>query len=299
MPSSPAQATAANEQQGQASLNQAAEALWEAAQPRWPTLSMEVLPQCPSTNAHALSLGRAGVCEPTVVVAWDQTAGRGRSGRSWQAQPGQSLAMSLALPMDLGAVPDGGALSLAVGVMVAEALNILLERAAQAPSVQLKWPNDLWAQQRKLGGILIEAIASPALPPQQRWVVIGLGLNLAGQPEASTEPRTDLAQAGLNHPALTPAQAMRAVVPALLDGLAVFAQQGFAPFKTAYDQLDGLRGHDVALWQQGWAADCPPDIQGRAMGVDEHGALLIHDGQRQTQAWTIGEVSVRVRAHPL
>lgn len=279
---------------GIAQLNRAAEDLWLAAQPAWPTLSIEVLPESGSTNAHALALGRAGAMDPTLVVAWSQIDGRGRAGRSWQSRAGHSLTMSLALPLDLAAIPGGGALSLAVGVMVAQALN---ECLTSRQKVRLKWPNDLWIDERKLGGILIEAVASPPLPAQQRWVVIGLGLNLAGSAEDEPAPvRTDLGQWGLRW---TPAEALLAVTPNLLAGLRDFASHGLAAFLGAYTQLDALAGRPVSLWRQGWSATQPADIQGTALGVDEHGALLIHDDQGRTTPWAAGEVSVRVQTHPL
>jgi BirA family biotin operon repressor/biotin-[acetyl-CoA-carboxylase] ligase len=282
---------------GIADLNHAAEQLWLAAQPNWPTLSVEVLPEVGSTNAHALALGRDGARDPVVVTAWRQTAGRGRAGRPWDALPGQALTLSLALPLALADVPGGGsALSLAVGLWTAQALDALRAQAS-APAVQLKWPNDLWIDDRKLAGILIEAIQGPSLPPAQRWVVIGLGLNLAGTPEALRSERTDAAT-GLSLP-LTPGQAMAAVVPAWLAGLRRFEQEGFAPLRGAYDALDTLRGRPVALWrhmQSGVAGGGTlPDAQGIARGVDDHGALLVDDGRGAPQPWRIGEVSVRPR----
>lgn len=282
---------------GIADLNRAAEQLWLAAQPEWPTLSVEVLPEVGSTNAHALALGRDGARDPVVVTAWRQTAGRGRAGRQWDAQPGQALTLSLALPLALADVPGGGsALSLAVGLWTAQALDALRPDAS-GPHLQLKWPNDLWVDDRKLAGILIEAIQGPGLAPEQRWVVIGLGLNLAGTPEALLGERTDTAS-GLGLP-LTPGQAMAAVVPAWLAGLRRFEHQGFAPLRAAYDARDALRGRPVALWrhmQSGAAGGTAPDAQGIAQGVDEQGALLVDDGLGARQPWRIGEVSVRPRS---
>ncbi len=282
---------------GIADLNQAAEQLWLAAQPDWPTLSVEVLPEVGSTNAHALALGRDGARDPVVVTAWRQTAGKGRAGRQWDAQPGQALTLSLALPLALADVPGGGsALSLAVGLWTAQALDAL-RPPASVPAVQLKWPNDLWINDRKLAGILIEAIQGPGLPPAQRWVVIGLGLNLAGTPHALRNERTDTAS-GLGLP-LTPGQAMAAVVPAWLSGLRCFEQKGFAPLRTGYDARDTLRGREVALWrhlQSSAAGTAAPDAQGIARGVDDQGALLVDDGQGALQPWRIGEVSVRPRS---
>lgn len=282
---------------GLADLNHAAEQLWLAAQPDWPTLSVEVLPEVGSTNAHALAMGRDGARDPVVVTAWRQTAGRGRAGRQWDAQPGQALTLSLALPLALADVPGGGsALSLAVGLWTAQALDALRPEAS-APRLQLKWPNDLWIDDRKLAGILIEAIQGPGLAPAQRWVVIGLGLNLAGTPEALQGERTDTAT-GLSLP-LTPGQAMAAVVPAWLAGLRRFEHEGFAPLRAAYDARDTLRGRPVALWRhmQGSVAGASvPDAQGIARGVDNQGALLVDDGQGAPQPWSIGEVSVRPRS---
>ncbi|HIV72163.1 MAG TPA: biotin--[acetyl-CoA-carboxylase] ligase [Candidatus Aquabacterium excrementipullorum] len=286
-------------EQGLADLNRAAEQLWLAAQPAWPTLSIEVLPEVGSTNAHALALGRDGARDPVVVTAWRQTAGRGRAGRQWDAQPGQALTLSLALPLALADVPGGGsALSLAVGLWTAQALDGL--RSGAAPLVQLKWPNDLWVADRKLGGILIEAIQGPALTPEQRWVVIGLGLNLRGTPDALAGERTDTGTAlGLN---LTPGQAMATIVAAWLAGLRAFEHTGFAPLREAYAARDALQGRPVALWRHMQPAPVsavsgtPADGQGIARGVDANGTLLVDDGQGHLQAWSIGEVSVRPRA---
>ena len=286
-------------EQGLADLNRAAEQLWLAAQPAWPTLSIEVLPEVGSTNAHALALGRDGARDPVVVTAWRQTAGRGRAGRQWDAQPGQALTLSLALPLALADVPGGGsALSLAVGLWTAQALDGL--RSGAAPLVQLKWPNDLWVADRKLGGILIEAIQGPALTPEQRWVVIGLGLNLRGTPDALAGERTDTGTAlGLN---LTPGQAMATIVAVWLAGLRAFEHTGFAPLREAYAARDALQGRPVALWRHMQPAPVsavsgtPADGQGIARGVDANGTLLVDDGQGHLQAWSIGEVSVRPRA---
>lgn len=283
-----------------AELNHAAEQLWLAAQPGWPRLSIEVLPEVGSTNAHALAMGRDGADAPVVVTAWRQTAGRGRAGRQWDALPGQALTLSLALPLPLNDIPGGGsALSLAVGLWTAQALDSLRANPA-APGIRIKWPNDLWVDDLKLAGILIEAIQGPGLRPEQRWVVIGLGLNLAGTPEALRGERTDVHTAlGL---ALTPGQAMQAIVPALLAGLRDFEHAGFAPLRDAYDARDALKGRPVTLWRHMQPAPAQAlstataDGQGTARGVDAQGALLVDDGQGAPRPWTIGEVSVRPQA---
>ncbi len=295
---------------GLSALNTAAERLWEALQADHPGLSFEVLPTVDSTNSHALQLGRLGVDAPTVVVAWQQTAGRGRAGRSWEASPGDSLTMSLALPLALNEVPGGGsALSLAVGLAVAEALDARLAAlgVSPVPRIELKWPNDLWVDDRKLGGILIEAVSGPSLPAQQRWVVIGLGLNLAGTPADLAATRCDLLgllQAGAitSAPALslTAAQVFEAIVPSLLRAVQAFQRTGFAPLQARYAARDALRGRPVSLWRTTSSSPAPghadnADAQGQALGIDPSGALLIDDGQGQATPWCVGEVSVRPR----
>jgi BirA family biotin operon repressor/biotin-[acetyl-CoA-carboxylase] ligase len=178
--------------------------------------------------------------------------------------------------------------------------------------VQLKWPNDLWVDDRKLGGILIEAANSSALDPSLRWVVIGLGLNLWGTPPEWQAERCDMAELGL-HGATpdappAPGQLMCALVPALLDGARQFEQQGFAAFKDRYARRDALLGRPVNLWthqapQAGAPSAASPSPQphawGQALGVDAQGALLIHDDLGQTRPWSLGEVSVRPRPDPL
>jgi BirA family biotin operon repressor/biotin-[acetyl-CoA-carboxylase] ligase len=122
-----------------------------------------------STNARARELAEAGAPGGTVVTAAEQTAGRGRQGRSWTAPPGKALLYSAILrPLEERHL----LLPLAVPLAVCEAAEEL------APGVEcaVKWPNDIWIEGRKLAGVLIEA------KPQNGWAVIGVGLNLSIAP---------------------------------------------------------------------------------------------------------------------
>ncbi|MDE2401940.1 MAG: biotin--[acetyl-CoA-carboxylase] ligase [Burkholderiales bacterium] len=277
-------------------LNTAAERIWLDTQADCPTLSLEVLPEVDSTNTQLLQRGRDGQTSPTFLAARQQTAGRGRQGRQWQAQPGDSLTCSLGLPLDLDRVPGGGsALSLAVGLAVAEALDTGLAHGPGQDTITLKWPNDLWWRQRKLGGILIEATPAPGLRVGQRWVVIGLGLNLrrlADQdlPHAALQDCTDAP--------LSAGQAWTWIGAPLLRAVLRFEQHGFAPLRQRYAQRDALAGHDVSLWRGATAQDVlrnAPTQTGRAQGVDDDGALLVHT-DAGLQRWTTGDVSVRLAA---
>jgi BirA family transcriptional regulator, biotin operon repressor / biotin---[acetyl-CoA-carboxylase] ligase len=119
-----------------------------------------------STNARARELVEAGAPHGTVVTAAEQTAGRGRLGRTWTAPPGKALLYSAILrPLDERHL----LLPLAVPLAVCETA----EELEPAIECQVKWPNDVWVEGRKLAGVLIEA------KPQDGWAVIGVGLNLS------------------------------------------------------------------------------------------------------------------------
>lgn len=286
-----------------ADLHAAAERIWEAASPAWPTLSLEVRPEIGSTNTELMNRGRQGELSPSLLAACRQTMGRGRQGRDWLSSPGDSLTFSLGLPLRLDEIPGGGsALSLAVGLAVAQALEAGLQGLPDnpsAPAIGLKWPNDLWLHGRKLGGILIEASPAPGLDEGQRWVVIGIGLNIRlGQaPSGSAALQSAWPQAGGQ--ALTAGLAWAWIAPRLLAQVHAFEQQGFAPLQAAYSQRDVLAGQTVGLWAtpgQTPMSGHPPSDTGLAQGVSETGALLVHT-DKGLQSWTAGEVSVRPQAH--
>ena len=267
-----------------------AEAVWEAVAPLLPGFTVEVLPSIDSTNTELMRRARAGQTEPTLLVAEQQTAGRGRLGRVWQSDVGASLMLSLGLPM---APRDWSGLSLAVGVSVAESLQPTLPplEPGQPPRIGLKWPNDLWLSgDRKLGGILVETASfvapqaahpAPAHGSAARSVVVGMGINvLPRSGEGMSMPPGSLqdVEPGLDAPA-----ALLRIVPPLVAMLQGFEACGFAPVQPRFAARDVLQGRPVTL----------SDGQtGTAHGVGEDGALLVHTAQGM-QAVTSAEISVR------
>ncbi len=209
---------------------------------------------------------REGLPGPMLLVARHQTAGRGRLGRGWTSLPGDSLTFSLAVRLS---PPDWSGLSLAVGVALAQALH---------PRLGLKWPNDLWLDGRKLGGILVETAGSGG---GDRAVVIGVGLNIVAPPAEglSTAP------AGLREllPAVTAWEALERVAAPLLEAVLAFEREGFAPFLPRFEARDVLRGRPVRL---------SDGREGMAAGVAANGALLVHTAAG-LQAVHTAEVSVR------
>jgi BirA family transcriptional regulator, biotin operon repressor / biotin---[acetyl-CoA-carboxylase] ligase len=245
-----------------------AEAIWQAVQPALPGFTVEVLAQLDSTSSELMRRARAGRFEPVLLVAEEQTAGRGRLGRSWASRAGDSLTFSLGLPL---APADWSGLSLAVGVGVAEALH---------PRIRLKWPNDLWLDERKLGGILVETASFGEAGPR-RYAVIGVGLNLgAGPAQGLSVP-----PAGVHEllPGVSAGELLHRVAAPLVAAVQAFEACGFAAFQARFAARDALAERPVTL---------SDGTQGTAHGVSESGALLVHTA-RGMQAVSSAEVSVR------
>jgi len=260
------------------------ESVWQAVVPHLPGFTVEVLPSVDSTNSELMRRARAGLIDPVLLAANEQTAGRGRMGKGWHSRVGHSLTFSLALPL---APADWSGLSLAVGVSLAENLH---------PDVRLKWPNDLWFEQRKLGGILVETAGSGDSAAQQRLVVVGVGINIARPEAAALNALADrtvtvnttmdaVAPAGLAELLVgtTAGEVLARVAPPLVRDLLVFQARGFAAFATRFAQRDALHGLAVRL---------SDGTQGTACGVNPQGALQVLTPQG-LQSICSAEVSVR------
>ena len=261
-----------------------AEAIWQAVAPGLPGFTVEVLPQIDSTNTELMRRFReTGASDPLLLVAEQQSAGRGRMGRSWQSSWGDSLTFSLGMPLQPA---DWSGLSLAVGISLAESLDP--GNPAQ-PAIRLKWPNDLWLTdtqgERKLAGILVET----ANRGEQRYVVMGVGINVrtlaqplaaaaVGQPAALTPAALQELMPGINV-----AAALLQVAAPLVRAVQAFGMFGFAPFQARFAARDALAGRAVYL---------SDGTQGVAHGVGENGALLVHTAAGMKEI-TSSEVSVR------
>ena len=132
-----------------------------------------------STNRRARELAAAGAPHGTLVTADEQTAGRGRHGRSWVAPPGSSVLMSLVVR---GLDERSSLLPLVAAVAVVEACE-----SVAGVRCRIKWPNDVWIERRKVAGILVEG------RPAEGWAVLGIGLNVATEPEQFPPELRDLA----------------------------------------------------------------------------------------------------------
>ena len=270
-----------------------AETIWEQVAPLLPSFTVEILPEIDSTNTELMRRAKAGQTEPILLVAEKQTAGRGRLGREWHdlSERTESLpALTFSLGMPLSPVEWSG-LSLAVGISIAQSLH---------PKIGLKWPNDLWVSDqtsdRKLAGILIETCAVG----RQRYVVIGVGINIT-QPEhdSSTQHfalRTPAAGLQELLPHTNAPDALQRIVQSLVQTILTFSDHGFAPFQTRFNQLDVLKNRQVNVENSLTSSETNPvaqnKITGLAQGVNHKGELILQTAQN-LQTINSSEVSVK------
>jgi len=226
---------------------------------------LEVLASVDSTNAYLRSQTPPRAANLSVAVANEQTAGRGRGDNRWHSPPG-GLWLSVAYTFE--AQPEKlSALTLALGAQLAEKL-----RELGVTDVALKWPNDLFVGDRKLGGILVETTASG------KGVVCGVGINLA------TPSDHDLAQAssfppfGLSEWLESPVDRtalLADVIDCCAGVLTSFENEGFAPWHELWSRFDWLQGRAVTV------TGAQPAATGIAQGIDDDGALLLLDNGQQ------------------
>jgi BirA family biotin operon repressor/biotin-[acetyl-CoA-carboxylase] ligase len=216
-----------------------------------------------STNDVARALAEAGAPSGAIVTAARQSSGRGRRGRAWSAPAGKALLLS-AIGRDLDI--EQALLPLAVPVAVCEAIESLGQ-----PRSEIKWPNDVWIDERKLAGVLIEA-----RPPV--WAVIGIGVNVSIEPD---EFPADLRWPATSVGSGVSVDAVRDAVCTALDRW-VAAPRG--EVVDAFQGRNALAGRRVE-WEDG---------AGVAGGIDSDGNLVVERDDGDVVALGSGEVSPRL-----
>ncbi|MHB8425217.1 MAG: bifunctional biotin--[acetyl-CoA-carboxylase] ligase/biotin operon repressor BirA [Gammaproteobacteria bacterium] len=240
--------------------------------------SLTVLDTVGSTNTWLMS--QPGDF-PAVCLAELQTAGRGRRGRQWISPFAANLYLSLGWQFD-DLPPGFTALGMVAAISVVRALHRL-----HLDGIAIKWPNDLMAADRKLGGILVDMQGEPS---GRVRTVTGIGVNVR-MPDAAAacidQPWTDLAR--LTHDALPDRDRLAAaLIEELMTALQLFTVQGFAAFAAEWRALDCTAGRAVNLKYQ------RQTIHGTALGVDQDGALLLHT-ESGTHRFVSGDISLRMR----
>ena len=246
---------------------------------------LEIHDEIDSTNRALLDDDAPAEGKLAVCLAEYQSAGRGRRGRSWVAPRRGGLCFSVGWRFDR--MPqDVASLALAAGVVIRGVLQRTTGVAAQ-----LKWPNDLVFEDKKLGGVLVELKSGSHGPCH---VVVGIGINVSiGKTELEdvggwSNGAVDLLTATGGNPPSRNTLAAKSIqeLSRLLFG---YCDSGFAAYRAEFDAVDYLRGRQVSI-----DAANPP-ISGIAAGVDESGALLVDTGTALERV-IAGDVSVRMTA---
>ncbi|ORM90384.1 bifunctional biotin--[acetyl-CoA-carboxylase] ligase/biotin operon repressor BirA [Pantoea septica] len=238
--------------------------------------NLAIIPVIDSTNQYLLErmneLQSGDAC-----IAEYQQAGRGRRGRQWFSPFGANLYMSMYWRLEQGPAAAMG-LSLVIGIVIAETLQQL-----GAQDVRVKWPNDLYLQDRKLAGILVELTGKTGDAAQ---IVMGAGINLAMRGAEAAQINQgwiNLQEAGI---AIDRNDLAARLINSLREALPLFERDGLAPFTERWKALDNFFNRPVKLLIG------EREIHGIARGIDKQGGLLLEqDGE--VKSWVGGEISLR------
>lgn len=238
-----------------------------------PPLSLIELPTVDSTNDYARKLARNGYPHGVVVWAHEQTAGKGRQGNTWVSQPG-NLFMSMIVRPRVN-FAQIGQLALLTGVALA---NVLESFMPVAVDIKLKWPNDLFINGKKAGGILVESESQGML--QVPWAVIGVGLDITSAPEGAISLR----DVGVT--SYEAAHVMEFLSREIVMLVKQWEKSGFGPLREEWVRRAYKLGQSIT-------ARLPKEtLTGIFEGMDQHGALLLTTADGMRHQINAGEVIV-------
>lgn len=237
---------------------------------------LDVIPVIDSTNQYLLDrmdqLPSGHAC-----IAEYQQAGRGRRGRKWFSPFGSNLYLSMYWRLEQGPAAAMG-LSLVIGIVMAEVIQSL-----GVPDVRVKWPNDLYLNDRKLAGILVELTGKTGDAAQ---IVMGAGVNLVMRSEGASEINQgwiNLQEACVE---INRNELAAKIINSLREALPIFERDGLAPFVERWDALDNFINRPVKLL----IGD--REVHGIARGIDKQGGLLLEQ-EGGVKSWVGGEISLR------
>ncbi len=238
---------------------------------------LELIPVIDSTNQYLLD--RVNESEKgRVCVAEYQANGRGRRGRQWVSPFGSNLYLSMYWRLDAGMAAAMG-LSLVIGIAAVEALE-----AMGVEGVKLKWPNDLYYQDKKLAGILVEMSGQAG---GAAHLVIGMGLNI-GMPDVQPDidqPWTTLNQA-CGDLSIDRTQLALSLIEHWNTALVDYELKGLAGFVERWNRLDNFLGRPVKLLMG------PREVHGVVKGIDQQGGVIL-ETEKGPETYIGGEISLR------
>jgi BirA family biotin operon repressor/biotin-[acetyl-CoA-carboxylase] ligase len=242
--------------------------------------SIELFQSLGSTNKYLREQAEKSDCSGSVVLAERQTSGRGRRGKTWVSPFAANIYMSILWDFEQGAQALEG-LSLAVGVAVRRALiEVGLE------DVRLKWPNDIYIGNKKLGGILLEMIGDPA---GHCSVVIGVGINVSMPASIAVnidQPWTDCCSE--SDAPIARSRLAALLIDNIFDILNDFESLGFAGYRDEWQEADAFKG------LQGTISTPRDSVSGTVIGVDNRGAVQLKLMSGEVKSFIGGELSLRL-----
>ena len=239
---------------------------------------LDLRPSIDSTNAALLARGAKESIDGCVLAAEVQLAGRGRRGRRWLSPFGRNIAVSLGIASRRPAA-EIGALSLVVGLAVRAALADCGVRGAE-----LKWPNDVLLEGRKLAGILIELVRAAA--PVE--VVVGIGVNVGGAGVVAGQIDQSIADVEERVAGPVRNALLAAIVNRVVAARAQFEEAGFAPFRQPWEDAHRFQGEAVAVTLPAGGGV----VSGTVLGIAPNGALRL-ETSAGVREFNSGEVTMR------
>ena len=231
-----------------------------------------------STNELAKSYVVNDPPEGIIFLAESQTKGKGRSGRSWYSPPGAGIYLSVLLKPDIEVI-QLSPMTLMTGVAVANAVN-----SFQRLSVDLKWPNDILLNGKKLGGILCELVPFN----EKFWVILGIGVNVNHEadhfPPELCEIATSLCLQ--NEKNFDRTQLVISILKNLNQGYHSFLSEGIQPIIEDWTDLTSMIGKPVQMTHGGRS------IQGVALGLDEQGSIILRLQNGELKTFKSGEATL-------
>ncbi len=247
---------------------------------------LSVLDEVDSTNTYLLNAAANGAPHVSCAVAHIQTGGRGRRGRSWVSELGASLTFSLLWRFDCGATALSG-LSLAIGVGLVRAL-----KALGVDNVQLKWPNDVLVDQKKLAGILID-LQGGMDGPSAAIIGVGINFNLSSNAlKRIDQPAIDIKKAGADD-RVSQSMVLGTALKHLVDVLRDFEEHGFVSMREEWLGQHAYQKKTVRMLMPDGR-----DVEGVVDGVADDGVLLVSTALG-VQRFSAGEISLRAASHEM
>ncbi|MBI3676561.1 MAG: biotin--[acetyl-CoA-carboxylase] ligase [Proteobacteria bacterium] len=245
-----------------------------STKPAWPEgYALKHFDVIDSTNEEARRMAAAGAKAPVWIAADRQTAGRGRRGRAWDSPSGNLAATVL---IDPGKpVAQCAQLSFAAALAVSDTVSVY----APHHDVQVKWPNDVLADGRKIAGILLESASSGAVP---QWLAIGIGVNLAQHPTDTEFPATSLSALRVAAPSAR--DALTQLAASFAKWYDIWRAKGFSPIRDTWLSRAAMLGSRIR------ARLTNEETTGVFEGIDDSGALILRESAGKSRVIAAGEV---------